>query len=496
MRNELKCFSDSIEILDIYDYLALNGFFFDGEFYEKIDLRMFYLIINYYQTLYYSGTDDAELNLRKLISCYLSIRDFVNAFRYIDEYCSRFDRRYDLLKQELYELLQILRKEINKKKQRHIIWLWLDQLRYKDLNNMVFLDEFGEKNIFFEQCYTQNLQTSTTFKMIFSGKDVLDEKAYMLDFIDKENSPLYKKICEYNYDFRYIGWGKNNVYFEDISNYSLEKDNCILPLNIWKTLIDILSNDGTSVYMSHSFESHEHHYCGVMSDGMYNVWEKSFAQFKERYVECINYIDQQLQFYIPYFNENWPIIIMSDHGQELENVYKFDENVNWGKEKYKNGRWSENSLHTVMIVKDNQLSDKKVKGLFSLVNFDEIIISILSREWKVKEKTHIKIQSMPFYSSDGLKKIEDVKDYKYAMLVKGVIFNGYKYLRYASGEEELYLNGNDEENLLIRECNNDLIKKCRELCGEIDFSIFDVPQYAAAREILSKQKLTHVDELS
>lgn len=493
MKYELERLGKNIEVLDIYDYLADRGLFFDGEFYKKIDPRMFYLLINYYKKLYMSGIDDNELYLRKLISCYLSIRDFVNAFRYIDEYCSKYTEWYDSLKKEIYELLQKLHEEISKKKQRHIIWLWLDQLQYKDLDNMKFLKEFGEENILFEKCYTQNLQTSTTFKMIFSGKDVLDDKAYLIDVIDKNNSPLLKKCFDRNYDFRYIGWGKNNVYFEGISNYSLEKDNCILSLNIWKMLMDILSSGVTSIYLSHSFESHEHHYCGMMSDSMYNVWEYSFDQFVERYVECVKYIDQQLGFYIPFFNENWPVIIMSDHGQELENVYKFDENVNFGKEKYKRGRWSENSLHTVMIVKDNLLKNKRETGLFSLVNFEEIILSIMSREWKVKEREYVKIQSMPFYSSDGLKKVESVRDYKFAMLVKGIIFNGYKYLRYASGEEELYFNGNDEDNIINKYRNDDVIKKCRTLCGEIDFTIFYIPKYSAARVFLNKYKLSLLD---
>jgi hypothetical protein len=321
---------------------------------------------------------------------------------------------------------------------------------------------------------------------MFSGRDVLVGQAYKIDKINENNSILYTNIRKHEYDFKYIGWGKNNVYFDGISSYSLEKDNCILPLTIWKMFMDILNNGSKSVYLAHSFEAHEHHFCGYMEQGLYNVWNSSFEQFVHRYKECVAYIDQQLEFYLPYFNLKWSKIIMSDHGQELENVYKFDENVNYNKEKYKYGRWSEDSLHTVMIVENQNFEKRNIEGMFSLVQFNEIMDSLFCKEWKVKEHDFIKIQSMPFYSKLGLEKIIACHDYKFAMLVKGIISRKYKYLRYASGEEEFYINGNDDDNIIIAAREKGIVDEYRRLCGEIDYSLFEEDKYSGAREMLDE----------
>ena len=162
-----------------------------------------------------------------------------------------------------------------------------------------------------------------------------------------------------------------------------------------------------------------------------------------------------------------------------------------GKEVIKTG--SEKAIIEITIKNKKQDLTKLFEDYGIDDSGEEIILSIMSREWKVKEREYVKIQSMPFYSSDGLKKVESVRDYKFAMLVKGIIFNGYKYLRYASGEEELYFNGNDEDNIINKYRNDDVIKKCRTLCGEIDFTIFYIPKYSAARVFLNKYKLSLLD---
>ncbi|SFQ11454.1 Sulfatase [Butyrivibrio proteoclasticus] len=493
MRCELESKYPSIEIIDIYDVLASEGFFFDSSFFNRIDPRCFYLKINYFRKLSESQEGENPLFLKKLICAYISIRDFYNAIKYIDKYNRLFCDGLLLFRNELQELMNRLKEDILNIEGEHIVWLWLDQLRYCDLDHMEYTNSLKNECVSFEKCYTENLQTSTTFKMMFSGKDVLDGKAYEIDTINSDNSPLYNYLKQKGYDFRYIGWGKNNIYFDGISSYSLEKDNCIISLNIWKMLMDMLRNNtGKSLYLLHSFESHEHHYCGMMTQSLYNVWDSSFEAFCDRYYECIQYIDAQLMFYMPIIKKRFSFILMSDHGQELENVYKFDENVNPLKEKYVIGRWSENSLHTVMIVKSKYFGHRKFMSLFSLVDFLQIVRSIIDEKWMVEEKEYIKIQSMPFYNEGGLKKIKEAKDYKFAMLVKGILKGTGKYLKYASGEEEYYVNGDDYSNEINEQKYKEEIDCCRKLCGEIDYTIFDEDKYCNAFRLLKEYEKLRV----
>lgn len=491
MVREISELGVSCSVLDVYNELALNGFFFDAPYWHKQDLRLFYLKIWFIRRCYEEATDshEKEVYLRKLISSYLNIRDFVYCYKYLDEYKKKYGNSLVEFEVKIRQIVTSVIKEINGGTNNHIITFWVDQLRYCDLGNMPFLNGFGKNNIIFERAYTQNLQTSTTFKMMFSGRDVIDEKAYEIDKINKDNSCVYKRLSEKGYDFKYIGWGKNNVYFDGISSYTLEKDNCILPLNIWKAISDIyLSNDTKPVfYLLHSFESHEHHYCGYMTEALYDIHNATFDEFETRYYECIKYIDDELHFYLPLFGSKYSLIVMSDHGQELENVYLFDEDNNFSNQKFKHGRWSENSLHTVMIVKSDYFGKMEVKSLFSLVQFDQLVDSLLENRWNVEKREYIKIQSMPFYALAGIEKIKKANDYKFGMLVKGIVKGELKYLIYADGTEEVYKVGDDSLNV-IGVVGEETLDELRKICGDIDYSIFDNPKYLNARKLLEEYR--------
>lgn len=486
MIDELKAMGYDGIIVNIYEILEKEGIYLDSPYFFNSDGRLFYVDI-FYERIRFENTIDQikkEEYLRRLISRYINIRDFVYTRKYLEVYSEFFGNNLDIFSAEIENVINEIKYQLSLKKTKDILLFWVDQLQYKDLKKMNYLSEVAEKNISFERSYTQNLQTSTTFKTMFSGRDLLDDKAYLIDVITKENSNVYKILQENSYDFKYIGWGKNNVYFEGISNYSLEKDNCILALNTWKMIMDLLDNNKNTMYLSHTFEAHEHHYCGFVTDILFDITKSNFQQFETRYNECIAYIDKQLSFYLPFFQYNCSVIVMSDHGQELENVYKFDENMNPKCEPFKIGRWSENSLHTVMILKTPFLRPRKVKGLFSLVQFSEIITSLIKRQWMVKEKEYVKIQSMPFYNMVGIRKILKTTDYKYGFLVKGIITQKEKYLLYADGHEEYYLNHEEENDLSKCSVYKDRIKELRKICGEVDMSLFKIDKYKNALTLL------------
>ncbi len=491
MIEELRLQGYGDRIFDIYDYLADEEIFCDAAFWESVDPRLFYLKITSIRDKYENECNYTrkELLLRRLISCYLSIRDFYYAKYFLSEYEFTFGKDMNSCIVEIDQLIESIRQMLSKANNKHIVMFWLDQLRYRDVDRMPYLKKFSTDNISFENCYTQNLQTSTTFKMMFSSKDVLDGKAYDIETINENNSTVYNELINHGYDFKYIGWGKNNVYFDGISSYSLDKDNCILPLNIWKVIMDILDNEKNTFYLSHSFETHEHHFCGLMTKSLYDIWDATYEEFVYRYYECVDYIDKQLEFYLDWFGNNTSLIVMSDHGQELENVYLFDEDCNINHKKFKYGRWSEGSLHTVMCVKNLKLGCKRIQGMFSLVQFIEIVHSIIEQKWLVQEKEYVKLQSMPFYSEDGIRKIINAGDLKFAMLVKGVITRKAKYLKYAHGEEELYIDGDEDNNRLLEKKYKELATELRELTGEIDYSIFDNPKYSKAKDLLKKINL-------
>lgn len=490
MKAELRDLNYAGRVVDIYDHLAENGYFFDASYWAWTDPRVYYLHINHIKNRYYSEKDTniKEIYLRKLIGCYLNIRDFVDLKKYVGEYNRLFNDGLNNLIGDIENVLNDVKQALADRKHRTIAMFWIDQLKYTDVERMTFLKNYGEDSVFFERCYTQNLQTSTTFKMMFSGKDVLDDKSYLIDTIRSDNSIVYRELVENDFDFRYIGWGKNNVYFDGISNYSLERDNCFVSLNAWNMIMDTINNNGDHFYLMHSFEVHEHHWCGEMSDALYDIHKVTFDQFKTRYYECVDYVDKQLEFYLTFIGDDCDVIVMSDHGQELENVFLFDENNNPYCKKYKLGRWSDSSLHTVMILHSLAFEKKHIEGFFNLVDFVEIVRSLLKKKWMVQERAYSKIQSMPFYSLSGLKKIYATDNLKYAMLVKGIITKEAKFLEYADGTEEYYLGDNETDNHI---CDPELEKKieeCRFICGPVDYSIFDIPKYKNAKIALEKYK--------
>ncbi|MDE7239161.1 MAG: hypothetical protein K2N41_05550 [Lachnospiraceae bacterium] len=472
------------EIIDIYDMLEKHDIYLDAAFYVPQGASSYYIDVYYGRKKYEDETDPVkrELLLRRLIGRYLVLRDFVYAHKFIEMYTEEFGGTLTAFWEELLKLLSDIRHKMTQKSTQDIIVFWVDQLRYKDVERMKCIREIADHAKNFKFAYTQNLQTSTTIQTIFSGRDLLDEKAYLLEVVDEETSPLYRFLKKNEYDFKYMGEVKNS-YFAEINTYSSEIGSTILPFNLWRLVCDLLDNDRNAMYIVQTLEAHEHHYCGYVTDIYNDISAASYDGFVRRYEECVDYIDQQFAFYYPLLDYGASKIIMSDHGQELENVYKFDEEVNPRSERFKIGRWSEDSIHVVLMVDSPYFEAGTVNGMFSLVQFSEIIESVINKKWQVTEHEFIKIQSMPYYSACGLKKIRAARDYKFGSLVKGIHTKDKKYLRYADGHEEFYLK-EDEENNLIDDSNyQEDVSRARNLCGEIDMSIFQLHKFEGAAKL-------------
>lgn len=470
------------EIIDIYEYLNQKGLFLKSVFFSY-DVRQNYVEIFYDKQSFEKETDlgKKKYYLMRLISRYVNIRDFVNAEKNLLIYKDMFDSSLEEFRLSLWGILGGVKEKLAERKQKDLLVFWIDQMRFQDLDRTCYMKNLKGETLYFENAFTQNLQTSTTMLNMFTGKDLVDDRLYCESCVTKENSRLYKLLCQNGYDFRYIGIGTKQVRVQQVDTYQCEKNHFLLPMNCWKLSMDLLQNQGKSMYICHSFEVHEPHYCGDTQNIGDDIKKLDFVSYQKRYYDCLDYVDKQFAWYDKFLCcPDCHKIIMSDHGQGLIETYEWEKQEG----KFPNGRWHDDALHTVLIVKTPLLKPRLVQGLFSLEQFSELIETLLCNQWKIQDREYVKIQSLPFYLESNLEIIKKVDDIRYGMMVLGIRTLTEKYIRYQDGVEAYYLLPDEKNNKINDKENIERIDKLRKLIkGDFD-ELFEHKKFQRAREVL------------
>lgn len=423
-----------------------------------------------------SDVADKPKRLRILIKEYLLLKDFKNAFRYMNEYIEKnyaHFEQYKKLQEDLNLFLNEIENYIAKRNRKDIIINWVDALSYYDIPQFPFLHRKGKEGISFENAYTVMPWTTETTKTILSGEYPIEGQLFLKNYFSAENMQLLKILEDNGYGFGYCGMPKLSkrfddtvitpvCYFENKYSASMQKQ--------WDALSILCENDKPMCILIHTLrETHEPFIC---ANGDTCLWFGSTAHDWEL-EDCRNqasisgmYINEQLEFFERFYGNNAIKIYMSDHGR------------------VGNSPMNENKIHVMLTVCGKDIESKNVENLFSLVQFPHLVKKLICGEKDLNTLTdeYVLIENYDAYDErvvcdtlSGRVKKEEMYQ------CRGIVTKTDSYYKYAFGKEYYFQKKEPGENQIDNTEYVNRISELRRLCGNQFIDIFKYDKFKYSR---------------
>lgn len=477
------------EIIDFYDILEAKGIIYDKDFFLGKGVTYADIVrdLNIYEGI--ENKEEKYIAIKRIIGDYLAIKDFQNAFLYINklkEIKPTEYRRYLALKDKIENKLLELEKKVEKKE--HIILNWIDGLRYDEAKNMNFLSRQAEQGINFENMFAATSYTNAAMKTLFTGKLLIDDKLYKMKVEECEKGRLYQILEKREYKFVYIG-GKFNkgIFYDSIVNCLIKiyKEREEVPSTVWQyVLIHILAKSDKKYFaIVHNLcETHTPNMNPIQinakkitDNDIINFQFNSQETIKEQIRLSQKYIDEQLEFYERFYKKALYKIYMSDHGQcRYERPICFE------------------GLHKVfMCVSGKGILPEKHIPITSSLAFPDMIEHLLDHRayalTKVYGKEYALVQQDDIYGKSRIKEyLNSPAGYKTFFLQhRGIITDKDFYVKYITGEEH-YWRIDEKENLIKKEEYQNRIAELKKLAGNHFINIQKEDKYISTRKLYRK----------
>lgn len=526
---------DMIELLEI-DLIIISSYRYRKEIAEEIKDKYKCNYIDFYQSLedigiilktpfYYNHPNYLELyeirnlyevndqiekkerHLWNLICKYLAIRDFKYTTDYIKKYISLgFSQKKELqdFLKELELLFIDIKNRLNKRNKEDITLFLIDSLRNRDVfdekhNRTPFLYRLAKKSATLKNSFSTNLFTYMSLFSMFTGKLPIDDKLYTKDVISIEESDFLRTLQERGYKLYSYVLGKKLFY--DSNNLTqiktsrrltdIDSDKSSVGVFIsnvlWRHLCDLYENEDRPVFsLLHLVgEIHKPHICGyhekrpVIHRGIeeygISLPEQKKVDFLKQYNECVSYVDKQLEYFMGFLPEGMTKVFFGDHGQVVEDI--FNEKNNY----FTLFGCPDSRIHVPLIINSPNVNTRVYDNLFSMKNLGALLLSIVNGDKLEIEKIHsapyIEVQFEPIFNKALAESLIDISSKKYVYGFKAIRDDKKKYVLYNTGEEDLYLLHNENEDCLkYNKCHNEL-QRLKSFMKFRDFPLFNEEKF-------------------
>lgn len=442
-----------------------------------------------------SKKSEKQYYLAELIVNYIMIKDFQNAFFYIDEYTDLFgeeDKEGKIflnIKKQYIELLSQMKKQLSKRGGKDIIIFWCDALPYSDFVSWKFLKEIKKDSLVFENAYTHIPYTHTTAQAIFIGQPFYEGKMYRASTAHGpliENGKTFDLLEKNNYEICDVGLsylGKSKK-----TNYIIKSSQPPATMHLWEVLAQLLIDDGKKKFIICHMACELHHpYWNGESKKLRvdpgNLLD-DISEFIVQRRESAAYFEKQMLYYYNFLGEDACKIFMSDHGIGGGPAY------------------IESRLHAFCFVKDKNVKKGNYKKYFSYLNFYELIDYIIEPTEGHFDKIfsdYVLVQNDHPYSSkfcnlvlNKIDRNEDVK-WKEWMGFRGIIKDGYKLIHFPGGHEIWF--DQEEREIKVDEIpDQNLVEFMKNTVGNEFPDIYAEEHYVNTRILFEKLHLDYKDK--
>lgn len=439
------------------------------------------LVKRYY---FQNKTDKEEKKyyLKELIINYLFIKDFENAFFYIDEYTRLFGAEANFflpVKKEFEELFTQIKKILHGRKEKDIIVFWCDALPYEDFKAWHFLEKEAEDSLLFENAYAHVPYTHTTLQAMFTGSPFFEGKMYMA--LESPNMITNGKTIDLLRNNNYQICESPDMYIQErltrYLKYTVKTSRHPAPLCLWEMLAQILEKQEQKHFiLCHmDCELHSPYWNGhskKMRMGKEAFLTDDIATFAMQRKESANYLEEKILWYSSFLGKNTSKIYMSDHGL--------------GEPAY-----VERRLHSFCFVKDSNIKKGSYNDYFSYLDFYDLLAYMIQpkeENFKKMFSNYVLIQNDYPYSKGYCEKIrrrmENDGNFTYDewMAFRGVIKDGYKLILFPT-HKELWLDMDDNKVDSMDIEDQELVHFMRDAVGNVFADIYTGEHYMETKKL-------------
>lgn len=389
-----------------------------------------------------TDVENKKILLKKIIFDCTYARDFITLKKYIDlfseQYAGEEGNQYLVFYKEVEKLLSQIKLALANRSQRDCIMIWLDMVEYGEDADMPFLYGLNASSLVFQNMYTVTAYTSHTLKTIFAKSRLVEEEAYKLAPLGRENSMLLTALEQRNYKFQYYGIDELAVRFEGAYKaehlYNLRGS---VTQTYWDIIGDILRHNTEEAFFCVLHElmsthtpfvsmglTEETYICHDPRPGEQLVGDRYGVQP----MESRQYVDRQLEFFGELLPEKMLKIYMSDHGHTFFGRY-----------------------HCILKVQQEQIKPQICDDLISWYDADKLILGLIDGKSVDKleiQNDYVVIQDTEYYGRDFI--VENLKNRKISRPLldsygfQGVVTKEDLFIRYNTGEELYQKVCNDE----------------------------------------------------
>ena len=451
IKKSIREYFPSCEIFDIYQELRKQGINLYYNFYEEKSQYgyLYELRKKYEQEIV---RENKQKLLKKIIATYLKIRDFVYAFKFIDEYIDSNYEQAEAMKNIKTDIVNILHeiKEKNKKKEDITVY-FIDSVRAIDVidneNNFKICKDYFDKTLFFANAYSTGPTTFESMIAIMTERYSYDCDVYADNFIyDVSDVPILNRALKNKMGIKFY---TSEEYTIVKNSKDVEFDNHIhMTEKLWKLATDKASSD--KPYLRFAYITWELHFpllCGYLRNepkinSFYEVGLKDMSDYiKEQFEDCLDYVDKEFTYYENIIHDKGYSVLFSDHSQVV-----YDEEHFWPFFKYYNN--PEMQTHCIFAVQGPNIQSEIKSEYFSMINYNKILCNkIFHENNEISNTGIIKYEYYNIHNKE-LRKLaieKGFEDYVNGMLCYAS--KDYLYMINIFGKEEVYRRGNTVEDI-------------------------------------------------
>lgn len=482
MKLELIEMGCSATVIDPYEVLEKNGIVLTTHFYDLI-ADGYVEIYNNICKIHCKEKKQIEIAYQNIIASYIKMRDFLNAFQWIERY-KKFNSddgvRYEAFQKDCEKLLSEIQQKIQEKNMPHVVCNWIDAMMPKGLQHAPFLMKQSKEGVYFENAYTFSPYTSANFYTLNTGKKVIEDVWNPQMCFSKENSKLLHELDRKGYRFKYCGQhflaklsGENLCDSFHVSHCVVGPDSYYVPMTLWKwdCLQMMIDAQCPLFIMIHIMETHTPFVSGLLEHQPdlrsvcpfpFDLPIKEEESIRwEQWKNANEYVDKEIEWYSRFDSSNQINMYMSDHGLVLPKEDYYD-----------------NLSQIVFIINGENIKAHKYNSVFSNFFFSDIVNDIVNDSWDFSkyEKEYAIIEMIPPYNRGY---INNFVDKYYACndtlcIDIGLSKKIYRSLReyyvlYETGEEKYYC-----DDLLGMKTDEEIQSRKRELRELVGTQFIDV----------------------
>lgn len=380
--------------------------------------------------------EERKRYLEKLIFDCAYVKDFILLKEYIKKHTKEIGEsdNYICFLQEVDVLLGKITQYMLNRNQKDCLMIWLDALEYGDEENMPFLRGMDDQAYVFDKIYTVTPYTGATFKTLFGGIRVIEEKSFKVTRLGDKNSEFLQGLGERGYLFRY--YGELDLVEQQYKPAYFYSIYTVMTQIFWDILCDIVAqkdNEKGFFVLHEVLQTHIPYISMGLTGDTYTNREAWAGQQEEsekilqnsQALESRKYVDKQLEFWNTLLPKCMYKIYMSDHGHNFF------------------GRF-----HPIMKIMQQDMPVKHDRKLKSYYNFGKIMLYILDHnhlDTTQFDSESVIIQDVDYYYKDYILDVIQRKTFSPDCMIgyQGIVTEKDMLLHYRNGLEYYQKNIND-----------------------------------------------------